>query len=188
MALSWKENYATLISANTWNESVEGYKVTNVFGLAWNYYVMYTKFITGVDLTLDLGGKFEFFFADTYKIGYANETAFGKAGRTDLQNLRLQVCAQVQEGVQGAYQGIFGERQVVVGNENQQIDAQNAVLGEQNVDVAGAQVIFAGGDIDQEAGGAIGIAAGADLNLDGANVQINGAAGVTIDGAIVEIL
>ena len=88
MALSWKENYATLISANTWNESVEGYKVTNVFGLAWNYYVMYTKFITGVDLTLDLGGKFEFFFADTYKIGYANETAFGKAGRTDLQNLR----------------------------------------------------------------------------------------------------
>jgi hypothetical protein len=74
MAFTWKEDYATLINANTWDESVEGYKVTNCFGLAWNYYVAYTKFITGVDITLDMGLKCEFFMADTYKVGLAATT------------------------------------------------------------------------------------------------------------------
>jgi hypothetical protein len=73
MAFSWNEKYATLITAKTWNESVEGYKITNVFGLAWNYYIAYTKFITGLDLTLDFGYKIETFYANCYKLGYAQE-------------------------------------------------------------------------------------------------------------------
>jgi len=73
MALTWKENYATIFNSNTWTASVEGYKITNVFGLAWNYYVAYTKFITGLDLTLDFGEKIEMFYATCFKVGYANE-------------------------------------------------------------------------------------------------------------------
>jgi len=53
--------------------TVFGAKMTNVFGLAWNYYIAYTKFITGLDLTLDFGEKIEMFYATCFKVGYANE-------------------------------------------------------------------------------------------------------------------
>jgi len=74
MAFTWKEKYATIIDSSTWSQSIEGYKITNVFGLAWNYYIAYTKFITGLDITLDMGLKCEFFMADTYKVGRAATT------------------------------------------------------------------------------------------------------------------
>ena len=86
MAFSWNENYATLITAKTWNESVEGYKITNVFGLAWNYYIAYTKFITGLDLTLDMGFKIEMFFAKSFKLGYASEFKSNKITSFNLEN------------------------------------------------------------------------------------------------------
>ena len=57
MAINWGETYGTIIDSAKWEESIEGYKITNVFGLAWNYYVIYTKFITGMDITLDMGLK-----------------------------------------------------------------------------------------------------------------------------------
>ena len=53
--------------------NVFGMKMTNVFGLAWNYYVGYTKFITGLDLTLDADWKIECFYAKCFKLGYATE-------------------------------------------------------------------------------------------------------------------
>jgi len=99
MALSWKENYATIIKAKTWDESVEGYKITNVLGLAFNYYLAYTKFITGFDVTLDFGIKCEFFFADTYKRGWANETAFTKSKGTELTELKLTIYNYLQSMV-----------------------------------------------------------------------------------------
>ena len=74
MALKWYENMGTQLNSKAWSESVEQAKVTNVLGLAWNYYWAYTKFITGADVTLDMGLKAEFFMADTYKIGYAGAT------------------------------------------------------------------------------------------------------------------
>jgi len=73
MAVQWLENNQTDITSNQWAETIYGVKATNVFGLAWNYYTAYTKFITGLDITLDLGGKCEFIFGATIKIGYAQE-------------------------------------------------------------------------------------------------------------------
>ena len=73
MAFSWKEKYGTIINAQTWEESVEGYKITTVLGLAFNYYFAYTKFITGLDLTLDWAIKIETFYAKCYKLGQATE-------------------------------------------------------------------------------------------------------------------
>ncbi len=86
MAFSWKEKYATIINAQTWEESVEGYKITNVLGLAFNYYLAYTKFITGLDITMDIGLKVETFYARCFKIGSASEYKSNKVASYNLEN------------------------------------------------------------------------------------------------------
>ena len=86
MAFTWKEKYATIIDSSTWSQSIEGYKITNVFGLAWNYYIAYTKFITGLDLTMDMGWKIETFYANCYKLGYASEFKSNKVISYNLEN------------------------------------------------------------------------------------------------------
>ena len=172
MAINWEEKYGTIINAATWEASIEGYKITNVFGLAWNYYVIYTKFITGMDITLDMGLKCEFFFARTYKIGYAPDTSFGTA-----KNNVSPMCSNMYEGLASmvtTLREVIGNRQVVVEEQNLQIGVDNVALEEQNVVVAGEQMIAAGGDIVQEAGGDIGIAAVGNVNIGAAMVEIEG--------------
>jgi hypothetical protein len=89
MALKWYENMGTQLNSKAWSESVEQAKVTNVLGLAWNYYWAYTKFITGADITLDMGLKAEFFLADTYKIGYAGATDVGNVKMANIKKAYL---------------------------------------------------------------------------------------------------
>ncbi len=149
MALTWKENYATIFNSNTWTASVEGYKITNVFGLAWNYYVAYTKFITGLDLTLDMGVKCEMFFADTYKVGYANETVFGECKRADLHNLLFGASAKKDKAV--------GESNAVVGTETTVVETRNESIEEHNLEVL-SQVLAAGA-MTQTVEGAVVLAA-----------------------------
>jgi len=73
MAFELKNTGAGLENQQDYGETIFGLKMTNVFGLAWNYYVGYTKFITGLDLTFDFGRKIEMFYATCFKVGYANE-------------------------------------------------------------------------------------------------------------------
>ena len=110
MALKWFENMGTQLNSKAWSESVEEAKVTNVFGLAWNYYVAYTKFITGLDLTLDMDVKAEFFYAWTYKIGYAKETNFNSATKVsanecvnDFHTSVSSACRSVQSVISEAF-------------------------------------------------------------------------------------
>ena len=121
MGLTWNENYATIFNSKTWSASVEGYKITNVFGLAWNYYVAYTKFITGLDITLDMGLKCEFFFAKTYKIGYAPDTSFG----VDKNN-----CSPICRNMYAGLQSMVTTQQEVVGIRNAVIDAEVVAVEE----------------------------------------------------------
>ncbi len=91
MAFTWKEKYATIIDSSTWSQSIEGYKITNVFGLAWNYYIAYTKFITGLDITMDVGMKVETFYANCYKLGYASEMKSNTFKSVDMKNSMSRV-------------------------------------------------------------------------------------------------
>lgn len=179
MAINWGEKYGTIINSATWEASIEGYKITNVFGLAWNYYVIYTKFITGMDITLDMGLKCEFFFARTYKIGYAPDTSFG----TDKNNCSPS-CKNMYDGLQNmvtTVQEVIGQRQAIVEEQNLQIGVDNVVLEEQNVVVAGAQNIAVVGDLDQEVG-AYNLAAVGDANIAAAMIQIDGL--LDVNGAL----
>ena len=180
MAINWGETYGTIIDSAKWEESIEGYKITNVFGLAWNYYVIYTKFITGMDITLDMGLKCEFFFARTYKIGYAPDTSFG----TDRNNCSPS-CKNMYDGLQNmvtTVQEVIGQRQAIVEEQNLQIGVDNVVLEEQNVVVAGAQNIAVNGGLVQEVG-AYNLAAVGDVNIEAPGVAINGVLAVN-DGAL----
>ena len=127
MAVQWLEKNQTDIKSNQWAETIYGVKATNVFGLAWNYYTAYTKFITGLDITLDVGIKCEMFFADTYKVGYANETVFGECKRADLHNLLFGASAKKDKAV--------GESNAVVGTETTVVETRNESIEEQKLEV-----------------------------------------------------
>ena len=87
MAFYWSAKNHTKTFSNQWFDTTFGLKASNVFGLAWSYYTASIKIITGVNISADIGKRYDFFFADTYKIGYANETVFGEAKRTDLHDV-----------------------------------------------------------------------------------------------------
>ena len=143
MAFFWSAKNDTKTFTNQWFDTIFGLKATNVFGLAWNYYTAYTKFITGVDLTLDMGIKCEMFFADTYKVGYANETVFGKAGRTDLHNKLVELGILKEKAVETLNNAITTDNTVVV--------TRNESIEEHNLEVL-SQVLAAGA-ITQEVEG-----------------------------------
>jgi hypothetical protein len=135
MALSWKENYATLITAKTWDESVEGYKITNVLGLAWNYYLAYTKFITGLDLTMDMGMKIETFAANCYKLGYASEYKSNTYQSADMASSMFKifesealVAAASKKKVE-AEQALIGKIQRTVASKMESINAEQVAGG-----------------------------------------------------------
>jgi hypothetical protein len=149
MAFTWKEKYATIIDSSTWSQSIEGYKITNVFGLAWNYYIAYTKFITGLDITLDMGLKCEFFMADTYKVGRAatTESYFQK---NYFNSTATNIC--------NLYTWLITKREAVVGNDvsvresvSESIVSRDSTVGDDSIDrlsyfscTSGDEVVVAG--------------------------------------------
>ena len=131
MAVQWLEKNQTKIVTNQWGEDIYGLKATNVFGLAWNYYLAYTKFITGLDLTMDMGLKCEFFMAATYKIGYAPDTSFGVA-----KNNVSPICKNMYAGLESfvtTVQNIFGLRTAVVDVDNFAAEVRNADVGAEDI-------------------------------------------------------
>ena len=178
MAFTWKEKYATIIDSSTWSQSIEGYKITNVFGLAWNYYIAYTKFITGLDITLDMGLKCEFFFAKTYKIGYAPDTSFG----VDKNNCS-PICRNMYAGLQSmvtTQQEVVEIRNAVIGAENVLVENRLVVIG-QDVEEREALISVTTGTESRTTSALIWIAddfgfqASATFNVNAPAVYLNGA-------------
>lgn len=133
MAFTWLEQNQTKITTNQWGEDIYGLKATNVFGLAWNYYLGYTKFITGLDMTLDMGMKAEFFFAGTIKIGYANElTSIGnvKTGVTEVLTNISQKCQHIE----AARQELVQQLMAMIATHNEMVEERNSSIGSENTD------------------------------------------------------
>ena len=133
MAFTWKEKYATIIDSSTWSQSIEGYKITNVFGLAWNYYIAYTKFITGLDITLDMGLKCELFFAKTYKFGYADTVDFGATKSTDLTKLYTQFKESFQS-MCTSHEEVVEDRVSSAESVDEDIEIRVSVVGDDSID------------------------------------------------------
>ena len=135
MALSWKENYATIIKAKTWDESVEGYKITNVLGLAFNYYLAYTKFITGLDITMDVGLKVETFYARCFKIGSASEYKSNKVVSYNLENNGFwysnlsQVVKDADEKVVKTKKALIDSQTLALNNSDKLVALENKYGG-----------------------------------------------------------
>ena len=128
MAVQWLEKNQTDIRSNQWAETIYGVKATNVFGLAWNYYTAYTKFITGLDLTMDVGMKCELFLAGTIKIGYANELETVGNVKTGLT--KLKVC------IKETYQSMCTSQEELVANRASAVEEENLVAEVRNADVS----------------------------------------------------
>ena len=133
MALKWFENMGTQLNSKAWSESVEEAKVTNVFGLAWNYYVAYTKFITGLDLTLDMDVKAEFFYAWTYKIGYAKETNFNSDTKISANKCVSDFHTSVSSAY-GSVQSVITEALAQITARTNNVEEDTLIVDEANHD------------------------------------------------------
>ena len=164
--------------------NVFGAKMTNVFGLAWNYYLLYTKFITGLDLTLDFGWKIEMFYAKTYKIGYADTVDFGVVKSTDLTKYRFGVAETRDQAAGTANTAITTDNTVVV-TRNESIEDHNLEVGIANREAEAVNDIIEG--ILDQVVGAFNLVADEDIDLAALNVSINGLFNVN-DGAIEVVI
>ena len=184
MALKWFENMGTQLNSKAWSESVEEAKVTNVFGLAWNYYVAYTKFITGLDLTLDMDVKAEFFYAWTYKIGYAKETNFNSATKISANECVSDFHTSVSSAY-GSVQSVITEALAQITARTNNVEEDTLIVDEANHDFGVlSQVINedlvtnVGGDNTQNS----------DTHaINAVTLNINTTGAVAIDGDIVSI-
>jgi hypothetical protein len=133
MAFTWLEKNQTKVTSNQWGEDIYGLKATNVFGLAWNYYLGYTKFITGLDMTLDMGMKAEFFYAWTYKIGYAEETNFNAAVKVSQSQNVSDFHANVSSAY-GSVQRVINEALAQITTRTENVDEDNRSSSQANHD------------------------------------------------------
>ena len=129
MAFTWLEKNQTVITSNQWGEDIYGLKATNVFGLAWNYYLGYTKFITGLDMTLDMGMKAEFFYAWTYKIGYAEETNFNTKTKVSA-NDKVTEFHQSVASLYGSVQSVISEAFAQITARTNNVEEDTLIVGE----------------------------------------------------------
>ena len=179
MAVQWLENNQTDITSNQWAETIYGVKATNVFGLAWNYYTAYTKFITGLDITLDLGGKCEFVFGATIKIGYANELATWGDVKTGLNKKKVEIAAAAQTLVASSEE-VVETRTSAVEEENVLVENRLVVIG-QDVEEREALISVTTGTESRTTSALIWIAddfgfqASATFNVNAPAVYLNGA-------------
>ena len=123
-----------------WSESkygnkydfVKGSETTLVLGGAFNYYVGYVKYITGLDNTLDFGLKVELYFAKTAKIGFTQ----------DLRNHKDKaILTQL-------YNHFCGTKNNVVDN-NTLVAATNTTLSENDTTQAETRLVVVGQDTEE---------------------------------------
>lgn len=133
MAFTWFDTNETKVTTNQWGEDIYGLKATNVFGLAWNYYVGYTKFITGLDLTLDMGMKTEFFFAGTIKIGYANELKSIGNQKTGISAIATSI-AETFQALCTSSTRVVTEETVVVESVVEEIEVRESNVSSDSID------------------------------------------------------
>ncbi len=133
MAFYWSAKNHTKTLTNQWFDTTFGLKASNVFGLAWSFYTASIKIITGVNISADISFKFDLFFADTYKIGYANETVFGKATRTDLHD-RLFGAAETNDAAHGAANSVIDTVTNMIENKFDSIAVLYSTIGVQTIE------------------------------------------------------
>jgi len=133
MAFHSSSKNDTKTFSNQWFDTTFGLKASNVFGLAWSYYTASIKIITGVNISADISFKFDFFFADTYKIGYANETVFGEAKRTDLNDY-LFGAAKTKDAANGAANSVIDTVTNITGTQFDSVSVLDSTIGVQTIE------------------------------------------------------
>lgn len=179
MAVQWLEKNQTKIVTNQWGEDIYGLKATNVFGLAWNYYVAYTKFITGLDLTMDMGLKCELFFAKTYKFGYADTVDFGATKSTDLTKLYTQFKESFQS-MCTSHEEVVDNRVSSAESVDEDIEIRVSVVGDDSIERM-SFYSFTDGDEVLVAGTITQSAAAVDVIVDGDHTVTAATATITAD-------
>jgi hypothetical protein len=171
MALKWFENMGTQLNSKAWSESVEEAKITNVLGLAWNYYWAYTKFITGVDITLDMGYKAEFFYADTYKIGYASSTDYTNA---KTANIKTDVLAYMASKAQmiTQLQSVVTSLTSSVSTSTENVGERTSQVGEEVISRDNLESSTTGAEVHES--GSLSFTADEEMELEGASVLVYG--------------
>ena len=109
--------------------NVFGMKMTNVFGLAWNYYVGYTKVITGLDLTLDADWKIEIFYAKCFKLGSATEYKMNSIESGKIENSFFKFL-QKETKAAATTEAAIGSRTAVVEEENVAAESRLVLIGQ----------------------------------------------------------
>lgn len=171
MALKWYENMGTQLNSKAWSESVEQAKITNVLGLAWNYYWAYTKFITGADITLDLGLKAEFFFADTYKIGYAGATDCGNVKMANIKNAYL-AYTKSKAKVTDEEQEVVEERTSSISDSSENFGVRNSQVGQEIISRDSLESSTTGAEVRES--GSLSLSAAEEMELEGTSVMVTG--------------
>lgn len=123
-----------------WSESkygnkyafVKGSETTLVLGGAFNYYVGYVKYITGLDNTLDFGLKVELYFAKTAKIGFTQDLRNHK-DKAILTQLYNHFCTKKDEVV----------------DDNTLVTGANTTLSENDITQAETRLVVVGQDTEQ---------------------------------------
>jgi hypothetical protein len=119
-----------------WSESkygnkysfVKGSETTLVLGGAFNYYVGYVKYITGLDNTLDFGLKVEFYFAKTAKIGFTQDLRSNK-DKALLTQVYNHFCSEKAEAVTNNTL-VAGENTTLSENDTTQAETRLVVVGQ----------------------------------------------------------
>ena len=171
MALKWYENMGTQLNSKAWSESVEQAKVTNVLGLAWNYYWAYTKFITGADVTLDMGLKAEFFMADTYKIGYAGATDIGNVKMANIKKAYLAYM-ETKDEIVNAQQNVVEQRVASISDSSEDFGVRNSQVGDDSIVRESLESSTTGAEVRES--GSLSLSVAADMELEGPSILLYG--------------
>ena len=78
MAFFWSAKNHTKTFSNQWFDTTFGLKASNVFGLAWSYYTASIKIITGVNISADIGKRYDFFSRTRTKSAMRTKPCSGK--------------------------------------------------------------------------------------------------------------
>lgn len=179
MAFELKNTGAGLENQQDYGETIFGLKMTNVFGLAWNYYVGYTKFITGLDLTLDADWKIECFYAKCFKLGYATEYKMNTIESGKIEDSFFKFL-QKETKTAATTQAAIGTRTAVVEEENVAVESRFVLIG-QDVEEREALISVTTGTESRTTSALIWIAddfgfqASATFNVNAPAVYLNGA-------------
>jgi len=165
-----------------WSEYIFGLKVSNVFGVAWNFYLgAYTKFIVGAELAMDCGGKLELIFPFGLKItrGWHYKDAVAETNIHTFLGYKaapaeVKIVGQKTTVVEGSKVGVAGDitetglaKVSTLVSQTTTTTADYIVSSTGMCSLYGTSVLVSGPEIAM-----VGLG---DVNISGAAVMVNGA-------------